>query len=88
MKLPLGPAIDLAHLMRTCHGEFVPLPDGADYRGCRTEPGVWVLVYRLPDGQLEERTVPRWESEENRAQGLRQRFRLVTTSPPSSRPGR
>lgn len=38
-------------------------------------------------GQLEEREIPRWESEENAARSRRARLRIVTTSPSTSPPG-
>ena len=49
------------------------------------EPGTWVLLYRLADGRLEEREIPRWESDENAARSRRARFRVVTTYPSTSR---
>jgi len=37
-------------------------------------------------GQLEEREIPRWESEENAARSRRARLRIVTTPPSTSPP--
>jgi len=76
-EMPLGAAIDLAHFQRTCPDEWQPLPAGTSYRACRQGPESWVLVYRLPDGQLEERSVPRWQSDELRARDRRGTFRIV-----------
>lgn len=85
-KIPVGIAVDMAHAIRT--GACEPIPDGAEFRGHRWEPERWVLIYRLPDGQLEERAIPRWESDEHRARERRAQFRVVTTSGRSSPPER
>ena len=74
-KIPTGVLVDLAHAIRT--GACEPPPEGGAFRGHRWEPGVWVLIYRLPDGRLEERTVPRWQSDERAARERRAGFRVV-----------
>ena len=75
---PVGIAIDLSHALRT--GRVAAPPEGAEYRGHRADGLAWVLLYRLPGGQLQEVSIPRWRSDEMTARQRRAAFRLVTTS--------
>lgn len=76
-KMPIGVAVDLAHFQRTRPDEWASLPPGTSFRAHRRGPGVWVLVYRLPGGSIEERHIPRWQADANLARELRGAFRIV-----------